>query len=288
MSRDYSKISLTAKLTAYMRQFTDIPFAKDVAKVVRARKAFDQLLHGRNISLDDLLWYAPILEARYKSIGEMIKRSGARQVLELASGLSLRGLAATNDEHITYIETDLDDITQEKKTLIAEIVRLHRLPARPNFHLVAANALELDSLHAAIEGKFHPGEPIAVVQEGLLQYLTATETEKVAVNIRALLEKFGGVWITPDLTLTADATDVTEQQRQVRELVADATEVTMYNNAFTNTEHLNNYFNRLGFQVEVYNQLYLTTHLHSADLIPSRQLDELKPRLRLWLLRLAK
>ena len=286
MSRDYSKISLTAKLTAYMRQFTDIPFALDVAKLSQARKAFERLLRGRRLKPSNLLWYAPILEARYKSIGEMINRSGATQVLEIASGLSMRGLAATADPNITYIETDLEDITREKTALVSEISRLHSLPARPNLHLVTADALDLDQLFAAAE-PLNPDELVAIVQEGLLQYLTSTETETLACNIRALLEKFGGVWITPDFSLTADAAQVSDQQRQFREIVADATDATMYNNAFDNTEHLTQYFSRLGFQVEVYNQLYLVPHLCAADLIPPRELDELRPRLRLWVLRLA-
>jgi O-methyltransferase involved in polyketide biosynthesis len=288
MSRDYSKISLTAKLTAYMRQFTDIAFAKDVARLVHARKAFDKLLHGRGLSLDDLLWYAPILEARYKSIGEMINRSGTSQIVEIASGLSLRGLAATSDPRITYIDTDLAEVTREKTDLIAEISRIHRLPAHGNLHLATADTLDLDQLLAVTDGKFRPGEPVAIVQEGLLQYLTSTETERIATNIRALLKKFGGVWITPDFTFTADAALVSDQQRQFRDIVNDATDATMYNNAFDNAEHLNFYFGRLGFQVEVYNQLYLAPPLFSADLIPPAQLDELRPRLRLWVLSLAR
>ena len=37
----YAKISVTAKLAAYMRRFSDIPFAEDVAEVLQAREAFD-------------------------------------------------------------------------------------------------------------------------------------------------------------------------------------------------------------------------------------------------------
>jgi O-methyltransferase involved in polyketide biosynthesis len=287
MSRDYSKISLTAKLTAYMRQFTDIPFAKDVAELVGAREAFEQLLHGRDILSDDLLWYAPILEARYKSVGELIKRSGAQQILDIASGLTLRGLAATEDESVTYLESDLGEITREKIQLIGEIARRHRLPGRPNLHIAAADALRLDSLLNAIQGKFLTGVPIAVVQEGLLPYLTSEEAEKVAGNIRALLEKFGGVWITTDFTLKSDAAPISEQQRKFREIVSAATDAKMYNNSFDNDEQLHSYFARLGFDIEVHNQLDLAPDLYSANLITSSQLDELKPRLRVWVLHLA-
>ncbi len=59
MPFDYAKISLTAKLTAYMRQFTGVPFADDVAELVHAREAFDHLLRDEHLTADDLTWYAP-------------------------------------------------------------------------------------------------------------------------------------------------------------------------------------------------------------------------------------
>ena len=283
MSSTFAPISLTAKLTAYMRQFTDIPFARDVAELVQAKAAFENLLRDRHLKPDDLTWYAPILELRYKSITEMIRRSGAGQILELASGLTLRGLAMTADPGLDYVETDLDELTGGKSALISEISRRHRLSVRNNLRTLAANALERENLAAATEN-FRPGQPIAIVHEGLLQYLTATETETVARNIHDLLEKFGGVWITPDFSMKADAATVSEQQKQFRQIVASATDRTMYNNAFNDTEHLNAYFGRLGFQVEVFNQLYLAPNLVSAHRLRPGLLDELKPRLRLWVL----
>jgi O-methyltransferase involved in polyketide biosynthesis len=217
----------------------------------------------------------------------MINRLHIRQVLEVAGGLTLRGLAATADPNVVYVDTDLNDLTREKSDLALDISSCHRLSARGNFHLASANALELNSLVAAVNGIFRDGEPIAVVQEGLLPYLTALEIETVARNIRALLQKFGGAWITSDFTLKSDATPVTEQQRRFREIVSAATDVKMYNNAFDDAEQLDFYFGRFGFQMEVYNQLDLAPQLSSADLIPQAQLEEFKPRLRLWVLRLA-
>jgi O-methyltransferase involved in polyketide biosynthesis len=283
MSPAFAKISLTAKLTAYMRQFTDIPFARDVAELIDARTAFQNLLRDQHLKPDDLTWYAPILEARYKSISEMIRRSGARQILELASGFTFRGLAMASDPGLNYVETDLEDVTVEKLALILEISGRHHLPARANLRTLAANALDPGNLAVATEN-FQAGQHVAIVHEGLLQYLTSTETEIVARNIHDLLEKFGGVWITPDFSLKADAADLSDPQRQFRQIVASATDRTMYNNAFDNSEHMNAYFGRLGFQVEVFNQLYLAPNIVSSDRLRPGQLDEMKPRLRLWVL----
>src|SRR5664280_188781 len=106
MNINYEKISLTAPLAAYMRQFSDIPFASDVAELLHSREVFEALLLGQQMTPEDLLWYAPIFELRYKSVTEAIRRSGSYQVLELASGLTLRGLAFTRDARYTYIESD--------------------------------------------------------------------------------------------------------------------------------------------------------------------------------------
>ena len=120
----YEKISLTAQLAAYMRQFSDIPFASDVADLLHSRQVFEALLRGQQMTPEDLTWYAPIFEARYKSVTGAIHRTGSRQVLELASGLTLRGLAFAQDPAFTYIESDLTGISAEKEAIIARLPEL--------------------------------------------------------------------------------------------------------------------------------------------------------------------
>ena len=95
MSADASLISVTAKLAAYYRQFSDIPFATEVAKRIGADEAFDRILREHGLERDKLTFYAPMFEARYKSITQLTLESAASQVLELASGYSLRGLDLT-------------------------------------------------------------------------------------------------------------------------------------------------------------------------------------------------
>src|ERR1041385_2394452 len=119
MAISFEKVGVTAQLAAYMRQFSDIPFAGDVAELLHSREVFEALLQGHEMRLDDLLWYAPIFEVRYKSVTAAIPRSGCRQVLELASGLAMRGLAMSQDADVNYIESDLTSISAEKAHLIA-------------------------------------------------------------------------------------------------------------------------------------------------------------------------
>jgi predicted nucleic-acid-binding Zn-ribbon protein len=63
---------VTAKLAAYYRQFSDIAFAKEVAELIDAEGAFEQILREHGLSREKLTFYAPMFEARYKSITECV------------------------------------------------------------------------------------------------------------------------------------------------------------------------------------------------------------------------
>ena len=287
MTVQFDKISLTAKLAAYMRQFSDIPFAQDVAQHLRAQEAFERLLRDHQMRPEDLLWYAPLFEVRYKSIAATIRKLPVSQVLELASGVALRGLTMTQEPSVTYVESDLQELTDAKVSLVAALCRQYDLAIHGNLHLVAANALDHHQLQTAVK-PFRHHQPIAVVHEGLLPYLSAREMATVARNIRDLLVEFGGVWITPDFSLKEEARHTSDQQRRFRALVAAATDRTLYNNAFDNNEQLLTFFDSLELHPQVLNQVDETPNIVSLDVLklPHQILDQAKPRLRLWILSL--
>lgn len=281
---DFERISLTARLAAYMRQFSGLPFADEVARRLRAREAFDALLHDHGFGPGDLLWYAPIFEVRYRSIERAIRRSGAVQVLELASGVALRGLAMTADPDLTYVETDLPELTREKVTLVAELRREHGLADHGNLHLAAANALDAGEL-AAAAAHLRRGAPTAIVGEGLLLYLSREEMETVGRNVRDLLGDFPGVWITPDFSLRADVGDVSERQRRFRAVIAGATKRRMYDDAFDDADELAAFLHRLGLSARVVNQADESPEPVSLGALglSRERFDTVKPRLKLWI-----
>ena len=199
---DHQKISFTAKLVALGRSFTTLPFAKDVSELVGALALSEELARDSGFTLSDLM--APSVEARYQSLVHAIKRSGVRQVLEFASGVSLRGLAMTlDDPGLIYVETDLPDLTSEKQRIMETILTRHQLPEPDNYHVFVTNILSWDEVERAL-APFAPDEPIAVVHEGLYMYLNRAEKELGLQHIKRVLARFGGVWITPDFTPMAD------------------------------------------------------------------------------------
>jgi O-methyltransferase involved in polyketide biosynthesis len=290
---DLAKVSMTAKMTAYMRQYSDIPLAGDVARAVQAEKAIEQLQADQSFALEDLLWYAPLFEVRYKSVAAQIRKSGLHQVLELASGLSLRGLVmAQQDPNLIYVETDLPGLTEQKIALVTKLAESPSISqnVRPpaNHHFSAADALDLDQLKAAAQ-VFQPGQPIAVVNEGLLQYLFMDELEQVTRNVCALLREFGGVWITPDFAIKHDVRYLSEAQRRFRQAIADETGRELYHDSFENPQQMMAFFEHMGLDVQRLNQLGEAPDLTSVGVLNenTRPLwERIKPYLNLWVLRL--
>ncbi len=291
-------------MVAFFRQFSDIPFAHEVAESVHARDAIVQIgnrldadgaLAGNDaVDLsdpdtqlpDEVKVYAPILEARYKSLVQLILNSGTTQVLELASGFSLRGLAMSRNSELAYVDTDLPGIHQEKCKLVAALRAKQQLPDTGNYQVCVANAVDLTQLQAATSALKHDRQ-LVIVTEGLLMYLTAEERSQLANNVKQILATFaGGLWITPDFAIRKVADDVSEKIKRFRRAISGTTERQMYEAAFENEEGINDFIRDHGFSAEHHFQLDLVPHITSLENLELNPLlmERLKPRMRVWVM----
>jgi O-methyltransferase involved in polyketide biosynthesis len=285
---DASLISVTAKVAAYYRQFSDIPFAQEIAKLIGADAAYEQILREHDLDRDKLTFYAPMFEARYKSLTQLIHQSGAPQVLELASGYSLRGVDLTRGHAVRYVETDLPAVVAAKRSLLDDIRQQHGIPPSPRHAVTAANALDFDQVRAAA-AVLDRGQPVAVLCEGLIMYLSKTETEQLATNIHRLIGEFaGGVWITPDFNFRVEARDLPPERVRLREAIMGLTQRQMDASAFEDQDALTAFLGRVGFDVEVRSQIDETPSLSSiqALALPPSSVERLRTALRVWVMSL--
>ena len=91
------------------------------------------------------------------------------QVLELAAGLSPRGIAFALDERhagLDYIEADLPPVIARKRELLARSKAGQDAALAPNLHLLPVDAERCD-LATLIE----PARPLTIIAEGLCMYL---------------------------------------------------------------------------------------------------------------------
>lgn len=132
-----------------------------------------------------------VLDAR---LGERIARGEVAQVLELAAGLSGRGLRLTGRHpQLRYVEADLPAMAVLKRRRLG---RIGALGAR--HRVIALDALAEDgaaSLGAAVAA-LDRDRGLAVVTEGLLHYLEREQVERLWRRIAAALAPFpAGVYL---------------------------------------------------------------------------------------------
>jgi O-methyltransferase involved in polyketide biosynthesis len=286
MPADPSRIGVTAKLAAYYRQFSDIPFAKDAAMRIGANDAFEEILSRHGIQREQLTFYAPMFEARYKSITELIRKLGASQILELASGYSLRGLDLTRGDAIRYVETDLPDVVATKLLLLDDLREQYGIRSSPLHVVTVADALDFEQVRRAA-ALFDRERPLVVLCEGLIGYLTRDETERLARNVHRLLAEHGdGWWIVPDFSFKSDLRDLPPERVRLREAVTGITERQLDASAFEDSDDLTAFLRGIGFDVQVRSQVDETPSLSSIatlGLSPA-VVERLRPVLRLWVL----
>ncbi len=169
-----------------------------------------RLLHG-------LAWPAmtasrlvggPTLEdfllARHRIIDHLLEEAIAsgevRQVVELACGMSPRGLSFT-ERHpgLTYVEVDLPDMAAHKQRVLDEI-----RPPMPRHRVESADVMKGVQLSRVFAG-LHRGRGVAVITEGLLNYFPRPEVVELWRRVAHELHRFPRGRYFSDLHLGSEA-----------------------------------------------------------------------------------
>jgi O-methyltransferase involved in polyketide biosynthesis len=236
---DFRRVSVTALIPAFARgEYTEIPWAKEILAVLRDRGA----------TLSDSPWpepgvrgYAPFFDVRFRAVSRLVEETAATQVLELAAGLSPRGLDLAQ-RGVVYVEADLAESTARKREIVTAI--LGSVPT--NLHLSTASVIDRAQLLACCS-PFVAGYPVAVTTEGLLRYLTFDEKAALAANVREILRRYGGWWITPDIHLKTWALRRSLAHRQNEQETLGRN---LDSNYFENVDHARRFFEDCGFLVD--------------------------------------
>lgn len=194
--RDYSSISPSAKSLLLMKGLTSIPFMLDASKLIWGEETDNVLadLTQDELYIKRLLHF----ETRYLTINNLIETLGRRNILEISSGFSFRGLQMTIEHpDVFYIDTDLPEVIASKVDLTEQLIAQQNLQLKGQLHTVPMNALEEDDF-IRTTNQF-PNGPIQIVNEGLLMYLNITEKAQLCNTICKILKERGGEWITADI-----------------------------------------------------------------------------------------
>ena len=132
-----------------------------------------------------------ISEVLYQSANDLILEADNPTILDIACGYSPRVLLMAPMGY-TYIGADLPDVT-------ADLLSRRKAILPPDQGWLAGyrtvDATDREQMEHVV-GALR--EPITVVTQGLLSYLTIEEKAQLAESIRGLLERDGGCWVIPD------------------------------------------------------------------------------------------
>lgn len=76
----FDRISPTALMVAYVRQFTNIPYSKELSELVNAKAVVEPLLEQQSSRPVEI---AVLIEGRYKAINQVMAKFNATQIIEL-------------------------------------------------------------------------------------------------------------------------------------------------------------------------------------------------------------
>lgn len=181
-------LSVTALYTAGAWSWGALPGAdllasdpsRTVFRVTNAALGVSRLFNWRQRSLRHGLLH------RHTMIDHLLRASGAKRVVELAAGLSRRGVAFSEDPAVRYTEVDLAPMLEHKRALLGRTDAGRAALERPNLRLVAGDVLEMD-----LAGLAEGDGPSFVIAEGLLVYLTPPQQRALFAKVRGAIAAGG-------------------------------------------------------------------------------------------------
>jgi O-methyltransferase involved in polyketide biosynthesis len=240
--RNFDSISPSAKSLLLMKGYTNIPFARQTAEMLVYPGKY-----APDFDRNDITFWARLLhfENRYWSIDQLLADLSIKNILELSSGFSFRGLDTARQKGIHYIDTDLPDVIATKKDFVTALIK-ENYSAEGKLEILPLNALDEKQFHE-IAAHFPDGE-ITIVNEGLLMYFNTSEKENLCNIIHKILKEHGGYWITADIYIKSknekfnhkinDKTKEFFEQHHIEE------------NKFESFEKARTFFKNMGFIID--------------------------------------
>ncbi|MFX0029620.1 MAG: hypothetical protein ACFE8B_10450 [Candidatus Hermodarchaeota archaeon] len=285
LNSQFESISPSAKSLILTKALTNIPFAKETADLIWGIKSIE----STQDKLSSLGFLMRLLhfEKRYLSIDKALYAMDAKNIIELSSGYSFRGLTICEDPRVFYIDTDLPEIIESKKEILLELINFCDYPTN-NLFLQALNVLNRAAFTETID-RF-PAGPVVIVNEGLLVYLDEDQKRRVCTIIHDILREKRGYWITADIYIKRETQDSIINGFYDQKGKRFIAEHQVEENKFEDFEAAENFFKDYGFNI--FRKIDIpSSQLSSRKFLgnlPRDKLDELKSRKRnreTWILK---
>ena len=198
--------------------------------------------------------YMILLETRFQSVNRLVESRKDCTIFDLPCGYTSRGIHLSRQGR-TYIGCDLPAVIDAIGPAVESIIGKNEA-----ITYQAVDATNYESLVAALPESCRN---LLITTEGLLMYFDQHELEEVFANIKRLLQKHGGSWVTTDRAyfihdqeviaaslnndpeLTAMFADITNKA------AASTADVKFNNNVFFDADEgkVRDFFRTMGFEL---------------------------------------
>lgn len=261
-NKKYLAVSESGRHTSELRLTTDIKYRW-------------QFYCPTTWAISDLYryFYSAYCEIRFKLISQLAYEINPDLIIEIASGLSPRGLIMTESyPEITYYDSDLTEIVEFKQT----IFKRHNLNQPKNLKLVAKD-LRQEKIDFNIQAYY---KKIIVITEGLLPWLTQKEAKSLLTKIYKFVQNQMSAqvfWIT-DINLifhnlTKNENKINQLIKKERQKLGEKIDQLVISEPFSNAEDFQNIFrlkNKKIFKLEDLREKVSSFQIN-ADLIADQQ-----------------
>jgi O-methyltransferase involved in polyketide biosynthesis len=221
----FDLVSPTAKVVSYLRNLDpSLAFAGMLTCPEESRAILQDLGLVDPVVQEKL---SLLFRARYHCMNAAVAGREVHQVLEIAAGISPRGLHWSREHPGTvYVESDLPVLMREKAKALRNAIQSDPVPRRGVLHCCGLDALDLAGLHHALDYT-DPAAALVIVTEGLLLYFTLEEVTRFLKNMHAVLaERRDAVWVV----------DLVSQQNLVDLFAADPEAAAAVKRVFASTQ----------------------------------------------------
>lgn len=132
-----------------------------------------------------------VVNTRYSTIGKLAMEAAAETVVDLPCGYTPRGVQFARKNQ-RYIGLDLPATISESEPLMMSLIDEDKKDLVRYISCDATNYSSLSKALSDVKGK------VCICTEGILMYLTDSETSQLCDNICRILKSHGGCWLLAD------------------------------------------------------------------------------------------
>lgn len=228
-----------------------------------------------------------LFQSRYHALNIAIAETKVAQIVELAAGISPRGLQWSRMSPDTlYVESDLPQLIVRKAKFIRNALYSDCEPLRGFLHCCAVDVLERSSLFQALSG-VDTNKPFAIVTEGLLLYFREVELKQFLQNLHHVMAEFPQTcWVT-DLVTRDDLDQLRSSHPEVIQAIRKVFSLTgrsvIPDNPFQTEDCIHRLLGDCGLRVEATVPLGSATSLLKLEheISPARR-DQIVGTRKIW------